>query len=365
MHKTDNTEFKPIVLHVLIALDFGGVEKHIEVIANNANHSEYDHLYCVIGNGGRSEQYINNINNSVMVLNSKTKIPSLISIFRIYKVIKKLNPSVVHTHGGEANFHGLIASFLARTKLRIAEEIGIPKHSKKARLIFRQIYRLAHQVIGISDSVCTWLVNNKEVSKDKVVKLYNPVEIPESVLLKIYDKSRFRVGFVGRLEEVKNALSLLFSVHELNNKGYPIDLWLVGDGSQKLKIEEYIEKHKLHNLVKVFGYKENPYSYMQHCDLYIQPSISEGFGIALVEAMSVGLPVIATSVGGAPEIIKDGTSGWLINKTDAATISSAILVALMNKDQLLSMGEAAKSTVIDRFTPVSYLKKLDNIYNNS
>ena len=299
----------------------------------------------------------------VRCLRQRTRIPSLPTFVSLWALFIRLHPAVVHAHGAEANFHGLLAAWVARVPVRVGEEIGIPSHSAKGKWVFRQIYRTAHKVVGISRSVMTWLVVSGEVSAGKAMCVYNPVSLPKERGLSTDLGNIFRIGYVGRLEPVKNPLALLRAFEILISRGVRAELWFIGDGSQKVLLQKLIEDKDLAGSVRLLGYQSDPAEYVRQCDVYVQPSISEGFGLALVEAMGCGVPVIATSVGGAPEIVENERTGWLLSDTSAETIAGALdHAAQMGPARLREMGRCARAAVEGRFSPEVYVDQIESMY---
>jgi len=351
------------VIHVLTSLDFGGVEKHMEILARAAGRGCREHRFCAIGEGGAAEKRIKAMSAQVECLRQSTAIPSIKSIWKLVGIFRRLRPQVVHTHGAEANFHGLIAAWLAGVPVRIGEEIGIPAHSARARWVFRQVYRLSHRVIGISESVTRWLVESGEVPTSKAVRIYNPVELADGVRPSTGEvPGRFRLGFVGRLEPVKNPVVLIKAVAKLRAEAIPAEVWLVGDGSQREMLEAWAAELGVGDHVRVLGYRDDPAQFVAQCDLYVQPSLSEGFGLALVEAMGCGVPVLATAVGGAPEIIEHGRTGWLLKQPTVEHLVADLRDAWLDRERLASVGRAGREAVLTRFEPVGYLRELEELY---
>tara|TARA_R110002073_G_scaffold192387_1_gene351180 strand:+ start:24988 stop:26100 length:1113 start_codon:yes stop_codon:yes gene_type:complete len=350
------------VFNILTSLNFGGVESRASIINAN-NTSIAQHSFIAISTGGKAADTIRSNNGNVTLLMEKSSIPSLKAIISLYKNFRTNNPDVVHTRGAEANFHGLIAAWLARVPVRIGEEIGIPNHSLKAKLTFKFSYLFANKVIGISDAVTNWLIESGEVPAHKAVKIYNPVIIPKSRNQHDIQSDIFRIGFVGRLEPVKNPLALLEAVALIIDRGYDVELSVVGDGSQKQILIDRASELKISNRVIIHGFQHEPDRYVRQCHVYVQPSLSEGFGLALVEAMGCAVPVIATAVGGAPEIIQDNLTGWLIHKTNAKTIANKLIEVLeMPEDKLINIGLAGRKSVETRFEPAAYMKELEALY---
>ncbi|WP_319782070.1 glycosyltransferase [Oceanisphaera sp. IT1-181] len=352
------------VINIFTSLDFGGVESHACIINRSEKYS-CEYTFVAISHGGKAGDEIRSHDGEVIILNKNTHIPSFTTIYTLYGLLKKLNPDVVHTRGAEANFHGLIAAWLARVPVRIGEEIGIPSHGFKAKLFFKFAYLFAIKVIGISKAVTKWLIESGEVPAHKAVKIYNPVLIPKPRCEEDIPKSRLRIGFVGRLEPVKNPLALVEALAIVVRKGIDAELWFVGDGSQKQALLDLASTHGISERVILHGFQGKPDDFVRQCHLYVQPSISEGFGLALVEAMGCAVPVIATAVGGAPEIINNGKTGWLIERTDPETLAYKIVeVVALPAQELIDIGKRGRESVKTRFEPSSYMSELENLYMN-
>jgi glycosyltransferase involved in cell wall biosynthesis len=322
-----------------------------------------NHSFVAIGEGGATFDAMRASGAEVVCLNCPTLIPSVPALSALFRSFRAWRPAVVHTHGAEANFHGLIAAFITGVPVRVGEEIGIPDHSWRARLAFRQIYRTAHRVIGISDAVRNWLIESGEVPEEKAVRIYNPVRLPRLRADGNPSGRRFRIAFVGRLSAEKNPLALVQAMPFLISNGVPAELWIVGDGKERAAIEARISELGLVGQVRLFGYRADPAELMRECDIYVQPSFREGFGIALVEAMGCGLPPIVTPVGGMPEIVENDVTGWVVGDARPETIATALLAAWrLGPTALVEIGVRARRSVEGRFEPSRYVEKLERLY---
>lgn len=356
---------KNLVVHVLTSLDFGGVEKRMEMLAEASGDGSMNHRFIAINQGGAAAAALAEMGIQVDCLQRSPVIPSVSAFLALVRRFRELRPTVVHTHGAEANFHGLLAARVSGVPVRIGEEIGIPEQSRQAKFVFTQVFRLAGKVIGISDAVTGWLVESGEVPASKAVRIYNPVRIPVNPPTKRISGEAFRIGFVGRLELVKNPLAVVDACALLVERGIPAEVRIVGDGSERPKLEERISELKLQNRVRLYGYQQDPISIICDCDVYVQPSISEGFGIALVEAMGCGLPVIATAVGGASEFIIHGQNGWLLDEPSAISLANLLQRAFeYGRPVLREIGAEARASVLERFEPAAYLQHLELLYSS-
>jgi glycosyltransferase involved in cell wall biosynthesis len=241
----------------------------------------------------------------------------------------------------------------------------MPGHGRKARLAYGLAYRTANRVIGVADAVRDWLVESGEVPAAKAVRVYNPVELPSTALASPRELGQpLRIGFTGRLVAVKNPLAIVEALVLLRERGIKAELVFIGDGPLRSAIQSLVEAHDIEEQVTLAGFVSDPTIFLAQCHLYVQPSLSEGFGIAMVEAMGCGLPVIATAEGGMREIIDDGCTGWLLPSASAPAIADAISYAAnLKPTALAAVGLAARSSVEKRFNPELYCATLETLYD--
>lgn len=351
------------VFHVVTHLNFGGVEQHLATLSKNINHSRFNHEFIAIGKGGSVEKQMRQIGADVTVLHKKVTILSIEAVRRLYKLFIQEEPSVVHTHGAEANFHGIIAARLAGVPVRIGEEIGIPSHSKIAKVVFRFIYTFSSAVVGISSQVVDWLVENREVPREKTFRSYLPVEEEGISQKEEQDSNAFTLLTVSRLHPVKNISLVINAVSELIKDDENIELLIVGDGPEKENLQQLAKREGIEGVVQLTGYESNPWKYATRADLYLLPSFSEGLGISLVEAMMCKLPCIATNVGGANELIIHGENGWLIDPYDKKSLIHLIKeIKDMPAEERKAIAVRGAEIAAKKCHPKNYMERLDNIY---
>lgn len=363
------------ILRLTTLLDFGGQEKKYISFTEKPQILQNEYVFAAIGYGGNAEKTLKERGFEVHILNRNFSIKNLSNIWAVYKLIKKINPDVVHTAAAEANFHGIIAAKLAGVKMIIGEEIGIPNHSKTAQWVFRQVYTLANKVIGVSEAVKNHLVKIKEIPETKGVVLYNPVSLPNLVKVSNLDKVKatlensnleklkaFNIVYVGRLEKVKNVTTLIKAFAQIENQNS--QLTIVGDGRERQNLENLTKELGLSDRVRFEGFQSEPAQFLSAADLYVLPSYSEGFGIAAVEAMFLKVPVLATNIGGIPEFITDGENGWLFNPNDEVELANKLrtLSRLEALTRLKQVGEKGYQSAINTFTVEKYVKSLEEIY---
>lgn len=352
----------PVVLHISPQLNFGGIETHLRTIAN-ATGKRYNHAFCAIINGGAEAEAMERSGSLVRVLNVDPWQQPVRTLLRLVMVLRELRPQIVHCHGLEANLFGIIAAASSRVPVRIGEEVGIPNRSAKLRLVMSAVYGFAHRVLGVSDAVRDWLIASGEVPSAKAARLYNPVVMSSRSAKPRGTDQPFRIGFVGRLDPVKN-LPALISAMSLLPEAPITELRIVGEGIQRADLEALIQVHGLQDKISLRGFSSEPSRDLASCHLYVQPSFAEGFGIAVVEAMSCGLPAVVSNCGGMPEIVQDGRTGWIIDPPSSDRIADAISAAVrMGAIELARMGQLARQSVEQRFSTDKYIFQLEELYD--
>ncbi|WP_332021808.1 glycosyltransferase [Kaistella sp.] len=348
------------ILRLTTLLDFGGQEKQYLSFTEQPELLKHHYVFAAIGFGGNAEETLRKRGFEVHILNQPFAIKNMSNIWKVYQLIKKVKPDIVHTAAAEANFHGIIAAKLAGVKTIIGEEVGIPNHSSIAKKVFRWVYRFADQVIGVSQSVKNHLVNIGEIPESKGKVIYNPVSIPTPFPKK--ESPNFEIVYVGRLEIVKNVETLINAFAHSNNAN--AHLTIVGDGRERHHLEALSSKLQMDSKITFTGFTSEPSKYLSDADLFVLPSFSEGFGIAAAEALFLKIPVLCSRVGGIPEFVEDGENGWLFDPKNTAELTVKLnQIIAMDAESLKMMGRKGYDKVINEFTVEKYLENLEGFYH--
>ena len=148
-----------------------------------------------------------------------------------------------------------------------------------------------------------------------------------------------------------------------NLKDINLKLILVGDGNDRQFLESHISRLGLKSQIQITGFVSNPEHYLAKADLFVLPSISEGFGIAVIEAMQLGIPCLCTNVGGIPEFMFDGINGWLFDPNNKTEFQNKLKFILkMNKRLRNEIGERGKESVSECFTEERYIENIEKLY---
>lgn len=286
-------------------------------------------------------------------------------IIKSYQTIKRYNPDIVHTHLLLSDRFGLIAAFLAGVKNRICTVHSMERKRDIQDKISRFITTLfATKIITVSNSAKKFCINNKMYPKKKLYTICNaPGFTPKNILPKkfILQKEHFRIINVARFVEEKGQIYLINAIKELNNFEYKFELEIYGHGSLEKVLREEVAKQ---NITNIFfkGITSNIQAELKRADIFIASSLWEGFNMALVEAMSMGIPVIATNIPPHQELFQDTRDyPFLIETANSQGIVKAVLSLLASPDLYLELSikclEQAKRYSLDKM-----LKNYDTFY---
>lgn len=284
----------------------------------------------------------------------------------VKKILKNLNPDIVLSIGTYLN---IIMSLIIKKNKLILTEHDVPSvrlnyssYKYIIKLIMKFLYR-DKLVIGVSKKVKEDLKKNFKVKNAKFI--YNGIDkeeiyilseeaINEDIINKPYIIS------IGRLTTQKDFLTLIkaYSITLNKNKEIKENLIIIGDGEDKQKILKLIRELNLSDRVFLLGYKHNPYPYLKKAKLFILSSIWEGYGIALVEALVLGIPVISTNWLGASEILDNGKYGILVPSKDHKKMGEEIF-NLLNHPEMLEVLKKKSRERGDFFS----LQRMVNSYN--
>ena len=217
--------------------------------------------------------------------------------------------------------------------------------------------RGADAVVAVSQSVASRLVDGK------ATVIYAGVPTPTAKLSQDRSDSSIVLGAAGRLVEVKGIEYLLRAVSLLHREFPALRLEIAGSGPLRETLEAEVERAGLQQHVKFLGWIDDIGNVLPRWSVFVLPSLDEGFPIAALDAMAAGIPVVATSVGGVPELIYDGISGCLVPPRDVDALASRIRSLLCDPALRMRIGAAGHTRVRDHFNPRQMIESMARLYD--
>lgn len=286
-------------------------------------------------------------------------------------LVKELRPSLVHTHGERAAFAGnWVAKSLRVPNIVSTIHRSIPR-TVSWRAPQRRLYtwledlslrRATTAIIAVSEAMRAELVRRGH-DAHKITVIYHGVQSPswDGVMRSKRDalelrarlelsQDAFVVGSVGRLTKEKGYQQLVVAMARVRCEVPTSVLVLVGDGPERTALEGQCRASGVADAVRFVGRQSPVDPWLASFDAFVLPTQWDSFGLALVEAMGLGIPVIATDAGGPAEIVEHGVSGLLVPPGDAEALAGAILYLREHRDLAQRMGACGRKVVCTRFT---------------
>ncbi len=232
----------------------------------------------------------------------------------------------------------------------------------------RKYYDRYDYVVAVSDIIREQLCRLGYITPDKISTIYdiNDVDIiremaESDIVSTTKSASMLRIATVGRIVPVKNFTLAVMTGKELKRRGIKFVWSIVGDGSDRQKIEELIKKYDLEDEMLLIGMHPNPYPYIAQCDIYVNTSLFEGFGLTLAEARILHKPVITTDFPAVYNQIKDGENGFIV-PPEAASLADAII--RLSNDRHLYAEIVSNLKKEENFTPTASLDLVESLLYN-
>ena len=295
--------------------------------------------------------------------------------YLIAKNTRKFQTNIIHAHQTTPWFYSALSRIFNPKPYLLFEEHGrfYPEIKNKKKILFNKlvINRLTHRVVAVSNDIKNRLIEYEGVPENKIKIIYNGIKIRDidtTYLKKTarqklnLNKNDFVVGSVGRLDPIKNFPMLIKGVKLAKNQISNLKCVIIGDGPEFSRLKKIILDEQLEDNILLTGYKKDASMLVAAFDVFALTSFSEGISMAILEAMSLSVPCIATKVGGNVELIKHNLSGWLVDSDDWKSLAKVLIHAFNNRDILKKIGENAKKHVKQKFLFKDMIENYKKIY---
>ena len=389
--RANNQNRKLKVLHLIEGLGSGGAER---LLYTNLKHFDRARLenevVTVFSAADYWKQPILDLDVPVSTLDCRSLRDIMTGVRRLRKEIARFQPHLIHTHLWTANIVGRIAGFLTGTP--VISSIHNPEYepevltdtahlnSKKlfvARSLDKWTARVAcRKMLAVSRYVKASASLHLDFPPEKIEVLYNPVDVSDLCSGSV----RTRAGVlnelnlpadslillnVARVAPQKGLLYAIQSLAEIRRKFPETHLISVGgkdDATWLARLEEEIEKLGLKNHVHLLGARRDVKDFLYNCDLFVFPSLFEGLGIALTEAMAVGCACVASDIKPLDEFVENEVDGMFFPPRNPAALARAAVNLLENEKKREAIGAAAREKALSLFQPQPAADKLTEIY---
>ena len=343
-----NTEKMIKIAYIVTPIEFGGAEKVNLTFLRNVDRTRFEIQLIVLIRPWEENNVVNELEKEKYIIhkipvamrprNSGHDYIRIIRCFRMLYSILTSNPfDLVHSHGYFADIIGAPAAKVLKIS-HISTCHGFISNDRNLVLYNRldQIaLRFSDKIIAVSEQIKDDL-KRSGIRKSKISVIQNAVQTihkaenyeenrrKKRLALAIKDEE-FIVGYVGRLSDEKGVQYLIEAGMLLMETG-PCKILIIGDGPKRKELEDMVKMKGLEGNIIFTGFQTNIEEWMPSLDIFVLPSLTEGTPMALLEAMSFGIPVVATRVGGVPRVIENGINGILVNSSDSKAIAENLKI---------------------------------------
>jgi sugar transferase (PEP-CTERM/EpsH1 system associated) len=374
----------PLVVHIIHRLSIGGLENGLVNLINHMPPERYRHAIVCLTESTDFRERLQRPDVPVLALHRRPG-QDVAAHLRVWQLLRRLRPAIVHTRNLAALEYVLPAA-LARVPGRIHGEHGrdvydLDGSTRRYNALRKSLRPLVGRYIAVSNDLAHWLVHTVKVHIDRITQIYNGVDVqrfhprigprPAIGPAGFAPPEAFIVGTVGRMEAVKDQLTLVHAFLQLlatePGARHHLRLALVGDGALRPDAQRLLSAAGAEHLAWLPGDRADIPRIMQALDLFVLPSRAEGISNTILEAMASGLPVVATRVGGNPELVVEGDTGMLVPPESPVDLAAAIRSYVMAPAQARRHGEAGRKRAEAHFSLAAmvdgYLAAYDAVLN--
>ncbi len=349
------------ILHVDTEKGFRGGE--LQALLLMAGLKKRGHENLLAASNERLIKKAQNICETVLTI-SHRRISDIVNIFKISKFIEFSKADVIHLHTAHSHLIGGIAGKIKHKPVVVTRRVDFPI---KSRFKYN---RLADKVIVISKAIEKVLINGG-VEKEKIVLVPSGIDTTKfdnpkrgDYLFREFNipDKRLMVGTIAHLTDHKGHKYLLDAI-PIVLKEFPHSFFLfVGDGELKYSLKTKSRILGIKDKVFLTGFREDIPEILSVLDLFVLPSHLEGLCTSLMDAMYMGVPVVATTAGGIPEVVENEKTGLLVPSKDPKTLARAIIDLLKDEDKRKTFAAEGKKRVLEKFTASQMVDKVEQVY---
>jgi starch synthase (maltosyl-transferring) len=359
------------IIHLITELDRGGAQTALYRLLAHSDRQRYaPHVLCLYNGDKVVAQQIRQLGIPVTDL-GMTAQWRLDAFWRLYRILRQERPSILHTWMFHANIPGRILAKLTGVPAIISSERTMGQEGRFRRWLNRLTGNLPDNIICVSQQVAAFAANEIGLPRARLTVIRNGIDITQFDNLPDQPTARAEFGLpiqakimaaIGRPRPVKGFDDLLTAFAQIA-AAYP-DLYLVfvGDGLDKRPLQTAAQQLPCANRVIFLGDQQEIPRLLPAFDLLALPSLWEGLPNVVLEAMAAGLPVVATAVGGTPELISHNETGLLVPPQNPAALAGAIRQLLDHPEQAAQMGRNGRQCAATQFTIEGMVERTETLY---
>jgi sugar transferase (PEP-CTERM/EpsH1 system associated) len=360
---------RPLVVHLTYALDFGGLETLLVQCINGMPAHKYRHAVVCLTHYTAFADKITQPGVELFALNKPPGL-GLASHGAFWKLMRRLRPAILHTYNlaaAEYALTGALAGVPVRIHAEHGRDAGDPNgKNRRHNLLRRLLAPFIDRYVPVSGDLHRWLKTEVGIADAKNQLIDNGVDTAHFTPAPT-PPAAFVIGTVGRLQRVKDQAALVDAFIRLRALA-PLDadrlrLVIVGDGPLGAALAQQVADAGIGEQVWLAGARTDIADLMRTFSVFALPSLAEGMPVTLLEAMSCGLPVVASRVGGIPELVLENNTGLLVPPQDPQAMAAALAQYLRHPALAKQHGAAGRARIEARYSITAMLSGYTSLYD--
>ncbi|WP_437484461.1 glycosyltransferase [Sorangium sp. So ce1014] len=366
------------VAHVVLSLNVGGLERVVLRLLERTARDRFAPVVCALHEPGALAEELARLGVPLVVLARRPGLDPGLPV-RLSAWLRREGIRLVHTHNPGPHLYGALAAGLARAArlpggggprvIHTKHGRNYPKQRRKV-LVNRLAAALTDRVVAVSDDARAVALEVERVDPAKVVTILNGVDTDvfrpgdagaARARLGV-PASGYHVGCVARLSPEKDHATLLAAFARLREVRPDAHLSLIGDGPLRPALEQQAARLGLGGAVTFTGTRGDVAELLPAFDVFALASLTEGISLTLIEAAAAGVPIVATRVGGNPEILEEGETGLLVAPGAPETLAAALEAVAVRQDRA-AMGMRGRARVVERFGVDRMVRAYEDLYD--
>lgn len=366
------------ILYLTTTSQLYGAEKMVYELSKRINKDRFEPMVCTIkddlDNQLLSQLRKEGVKTACLKIEKKWEVWKAIHFFSI---IKNFKPDILQSFLFFDNILARIFGKFMSIPVIISGQRNVEIHRSQLRnFIDRVTLPLADYIVSNSKAGKQILVNREKIDEKKIEVIYNGIDIQDfnkkqkADLADLFTSesffsNKFIVGFIGSLTQQKGLNVLFEAAAELKEKSLNIILVLIGEGKRKQELEQLTKELGIEDIVYFTGYKDMGWKFMRLFDVLVSPSLWEGMPNVVIEAMAQGIIVVATNVGGIPELIEEGKDGFLVeSKNIHALVDKISYIFNLPEEKRIEIRENAQKKIIKNYSIEKMVREYESLYQD-
>lgn len=305
-----------------------------------------------------------------------------VALWSLIRLLKRERPAIVHTHTSKAGVLGRLAAWFVGVPTVIHTPHGHvfyghfgPLRSRLFLQVERMLARITCRLIGLTEAERQDHLDRRVGRRERFAVIPSGIDVDRFRKARAADKSvpgwfecpsdALIVGSIGWLTDIKGHRFLVDAVALLKRDCPGLHLVIVGSGDQREALLARAERAGIREAVHLVGHRDEVEACLAGMDCFVLPSLNEGMGRALIEAMAAGLPVVASRVGGIPALIQDGVNGLLVPPADGPALAAALHRIIRDPQEACRLGKKAADSIGEAYDVTSMVQAIEAIYREA